>query len=113
SAAHHLATLTALRRGVGLPQVLRVGDDDGAVGELDLETRPAVHDRSGRDHDATAAVLIEDLIAGLYLAHGGPATGPRDGRIERERLPRAGRARDEHVRHLGQVGHDGPALDVL
>ena len=36
--------------GLGQPAVLGVGDDDRAVGELDLEARPAGHDL-GRRHD--------------------------------------------------------------
>ena len=48
-----------------------------------------------------------------HLVRGGPGEDRQDQRVDAAGLAGAGRAGDQQVRHLGQVGDDEAALDVL
>src|SRR5215471_17350586 len=107
------ATLLTPRCRIGPPQVLCVRDNDGAVGELNLVTGPAVHDWGSPGHQAWLAVLVKNPVAYLDFTHGRPAARGRNRCVESERLARSGTATDEQMRHLCEVGDDRGALDVL
>jgi hypothetical protein len=53
--------------------VFRIGDDDGAVVELDLVARTTVHHLGRGDDPGGLAVRAEKLVADANLAHRRPA----------------------------------------
>ena len=77
---------------VGEPTVLSIRDEDAAVGEFDLVTRPADHDLAQRDHGGGPAVGADEPIADLDLAHRRPAVGRRKRRVQCQSFSEAGPA---------------------
>ena len=96
--------------GVRQPLVLRIGDQDGAVGELDLVAGAALEHGGGRDDPHGAAVGAEELVARLHLAHRRPARRRRQRRVERERLAEPRPARDDD--ELAGVQAVGEGVEV-
>ncbi len=90
---------------VGQPLVGGIGDDRGAVGELDRVAGAGVQNLGGGDHPGGPAVGVEQLVADLDLTHRGPAGGRRQGRVQRQRLTdRRTRGDDDHLAWVQAVG---------
>src|SRR5215204_4286956 len=79
----HNPTVLSLRRH---PLMLRIGDDDRAIGELHLVARPVQHDIGGRDDPDWLAVGSDELVTNLNLPHRGPSGGSREWGVERQSL---------------------------
>ena len=116
-ALQHLAVEVAhVARAVGLEQ---------GVAALHLADRPLEHPRGllvvGDDRmPEMGQVLVHRQLDHLRVDHQEPQVllvlivvdQRRDDRVDADRLAGAGRAGDEEVRHLGQVGDDRPALEI-
>ena len=85
--------------------MLLVGDQNGAVGELDLIAGPTGHDLGGGHHAGRQAIGVEQLIADLDLAHGGPASRRRQRGVQGQGLAHTGpRRHDDHLTRMQAVG---------
>ena len=100
-----LRPLTAAGAGGGAPLVLGIGHDDRAVAELDLVAGAAVHDLGGSQHPGGAAVRAEEHVAGLDLAHRGPAGRGGQRGIQGQGLAQGGAGGDDdHLPGMQAVG---------
>jgi hypothetical protein len=53
--------------------MLRIGDDDGAVGEFHLETGAIEHHVSGRHDQSREPISSEQVVADRDSTHRGPS----------------------------------------
>jgi hypothetical protein len=85
--------------------MVRIGDDDGTVIELDLVAGAAVHDL-GRGHNLRGlAVGPDQLIANADLAHRRPSSWRWQRGVEREGLAHGGPGGyDDHLTGMQAVG---------
>ena len=86
--------------------MLSIGDDDRAIGELDLIARPAQHDLRRGHYPRRQPVGVEQLVTDRDVTHRGPAGRCGQGGVQRERLAHAWtRRHDDHLSRMQPVGH--------
>lgn len=90
--------------------MLLVGDDDGAVGKLDLVARAVGHHLGRGHHAGGQAVVTDELVTDSDLPHGGPAGRCRQRGVQREGLTDTRARRDDD--HLPAVQTVGDLVEI-